>query len=389
MMNNDPNEVIHGLASTLGDDEHGIVKESLLTLEKMLKNRQTAQRFHPIVAGSNPLIHALVGATLRAFQVLAPESGETQQALEEAVERAQKSATILRILAEPQKDVPNREKQQNQIHACSGIVHNHGASVLTMLLPYENPRIRNNCVVTIHTLLEALKHDKQQYEMAKEQIRKAKGPEVMMGQLKNSSNEKLSAILCDCLYHLAKMDRPTKNVIRENDGIACMLHILEHQQYYNLIEKTMNLLQILSTDLACKKLINQNNGTDAIAKKILHFLSSGNTTRTQEYREHYKILYYAASAMGNISDGVEALKDENMVILAHLEALRNPTRDWAEKIINSVLGSLYNLLVKIPNLKLKMVQTDGMAVLFDILNKCVCGNQEARNLVEPVLCAIK
>ena len=165
MMNNDPNEVIHGLASTLGDDEHGIVKESLLTLEKMLKNRQTAQRFHPIVAGSNPLIHALVGATLRAFQVLAPESGETQQALEEAVERAQKSATILRILAEPQKDVPNREKQQNQIHACSGIVHNHGASVLTMLLPYENPRIRNNCVVTIHTLLEALKHDKQQYEM--------------------------------------------------------------------------------------------------------------------------------------------------------------------------------------------------------------------------------
>ena len=178
------------------------------------------------------------------------------------------------------------------------------------------------------------------------------------------------------------MDRPTKNVIRENDGIACMLHILEHQQYYNLIEKTMNLLQILSTDLACKKLINQNNGTDAIAKKILHFLSSGNG-------EHYKILYYAASAMGNISDGVEALKDENMVILAHLEALRNPTREWAEKIINSVLGSLYNLLVKIPNLKLKMVQTNGMAVLFDILNKCVCGNQEARNLVEPVLCAIK
>ena len=99
--------------------------------------------------------------------------------------------------------------------------------------------------------------------------------------------------------------------------------------------------------------------------------------------------------MRNISDGVESLKDENMVILAHLEALKRPTSNWAEKIIDCVLGSLSNLLVKVPNLKLKMVPQqnnglgDGMGLLFRLLHECMEGNQEAVNLIEPVLCAIK
>ena len=389
MMNNDPNDMINGLVSTLVDEDRSVVKESLITLERMVKNRQTAQRYHPVVASSNQLINALVRAVHVAFDILADVTNQTQQALEDALERARRSVNILRILAEPQKDGSSREKHQNQIIACIGIVHNHGATVLTMFLPYENPGIRNNCVVTIHTLLEALKNtDKDQYNEVKKQIREAHGPKVMMDLMKSSDNVKLSAILCDCLYHLAKMDRPTKDVIRQNQGIEYLLHILEHQEYNNLIEKTMNLLQILSTDLGCKKLINQNYGTDAIAKKILQILSPSSG-------EQYKILYYAASAMRNISDGVESLKDENMVILAHLEALQRHTSHWAEKIIDCVLGSLSNLLVKVPNLKLKMVPPqnnglgDGMGLLFRLLHKCMEGNQEAVNLIEPVLCAIK
>ena len=395
MMGQDPTEMIHQLSSTLVDEDNVIVKESLHMTERILKSKASSQKFHPIVCHSQPMLHALVNATLKSFTILSNPAGESQQALEEAVERAQRSTTILRMLAEPQKDVPaSDQRNRNQFAACKGIIDNHGAHALTILLPYENARIRNNCLVTIHTLLtyDGLRFEKQLYDTVKRHIREADGPKSMMTQLKNISNEKYSAILCDCLSNLAKLDKPTKDVIRQHQGIECLLRILGNQQYYNLIEKTMNLLQIVSTDGACKQLINQNHGTDVIAFKMLQFLE-------QRQGEHHKILYYAASAMRNISDAVEQLKDEDMVMRSLLETLRSPPISWQAKVLNCVLGTLGNLLVKIPTFKLKMLTNNGMMLLVDIMIKCkqlihqnlapTSGNREALNLIEPVLLAIK
>ena len=274
-MTQDPNEVVHNLSTTIVDEDHVIVKESLLMVEKLLKQGPSAKRYHGVLCSSMDMLHALVNATCRSFEILARGSKETHQALEDAVERAQKSTNILRMLAEPQKDrdVPRGEKVKMQMTACCGIVDQKGPAVLSMLLPYQNDRIRNNCLVTIHNIFEGCLYQKQHYDLAKEQIRQAKGAEYMVNLLKNSNNDKLSVILCDCLYQLAKLDKPTKDIIRINQGIECLLHIVQHQQYSNLLKEAFKLLQVLSTDddLA-KEQIRQAKG----AEYMINLLKNSN-----------------------------------------------------------------------------------------------------------------
>ena len=391
MMTQDPSEVIHNLSTTLVDEDHVIVKESLLMVEKLLKTGPSAKRYHGILCSSMDMLHALVNATCRSFEILARGPKETHQALEDAVDRAQRSTNILRMLAEPQKDrdVPKGEKVKMQTTACCGIVDQKGPAVLSMLLPYENVRIRNNCLVTIHTIFEGCLYQKQHYDLAKEQIRQAKGAEYMINLLKNSNNDKLSVILCDCLYQLAKLDKPTKDTIRVNQGIECLLHILEKSQYDNLNKEAFKLLQVLSTDPLCKQLIHRNFGTDLIASKLLEFLKKGNV-------DTHRYLYYAASVIRNISDSVEQFKHEDMVIHALIETLRfpppPPPPNGREKAAQNhqvcVLDTLCNILIKMPHFKTKLLN-DGMKLLIDILVTCRGGNRETMNLIEPVLLTIK
>merc|ERR1711976_1094094 len=96
MMTQDPSEVVHNLSTTIVDEDHVIVKESLLMVEKLLKQGPSAKRYHGVLCSSMDMLHALVNATCRSFEILARGSKETHQALEDAVERAQKSTNILR-----------------------------------------------------------------------------------------------------------------------------------------------------------------------------------------------------------------------------------------------------------------------------------------------------
>ena len=390
-MTQDPNEVVHNLSTTIVDEDHVIVKESLLMVEKLLKQGPSAKRYHGVLCSSMDMLHALVNATCRSFEILARGSKETHQALEDAVERAQKSTNILRMLAEPQKDrdVPRGEKVKMQMTACCGIVDQKGPAVLSMLLPYQNDRIRNNCLVTIHNIFEGCLYQKQHYDLAKEQIRQAKGAEYMINLLKNSNNDQFSVILCDCLYQLAKLDKPTKDVIRVNQGIECLLHIVRHQQYLDLIKDAFRLLQVLSTDAECKQLIHRNFGTDLIAEKLLEFLKQGNV-------ETHRYLYLAASVIRNISDSVEHFKNEDLVMHALIETLRFPSppppSNGREKATLNhqvcVLDTLGNILIKMPRFKTKLLN-DGMKLFIDILVSCGGGNRGAMNLIEPVLLTIK
>ena len=50
-------------------------------------------------------------------------------------------------------------------------------------------------------------------------------------------NVKLCVILCDCMYHLAKLDRPTKEIIKKQEGTKLLFAILERAQYHTLIGK--------------------------------------------------------------------------------------------------------------------------------------------------------
>ena len=66
------------------------------------------------------------------------------------------------------------EKYQNQTIACCNIIHHQGVQTMTILMPLENDRIRNNCIVSIHTILTAMTTQKDAYEAAKKQMREGK-----------------------------------------------------------------------------------------------------------------------------------------------------------------------------------------------------------------------
>ena len=121
-------------------------------------------------------------------------------------------------------------------------------------------------------------------------------------------NVKLCVILCDCLYHLAKLDRPTKEIIKRQEGTKLLFAILERAEYHTLIEKTLKLIQVLSTDPEIKKEINQQFGTDEMAKKLLYNVSHEKRVQTN------MVPYNAASAMRNISDAVDKLKNPNELV---------------------------------------------------------------------------
>ena len=83
------------------------------------------------------------------------------------------ATTIIRILANPQEgdNIPDREKYENQAIACCNIIQHQGVQTMTILMPLENDRIRNNCIVSIHTILTAISTQKEPYEFAKKQMR--------------------------------------------------------------------------------------------------------------------------------------------------------------------------------------------------------------------------
>ena len=73
-------------------------------------------------------------------------------------------------------------------------------------------------------------------------------------------------------------------------------------------EKTLKLIQVLSTDPEIKKEINQHFGTDEMAKKL------GYNVRDEKRHATNMVPYNAASAMRNISDAVDKLKNPNELV---------------------------------------------------------------------------
>ena len=196
-------------------------------------------------------------------------------------------------------------------------------------------------------------------------------------------NTKLCVILCDCLYHLAKFDKPTKAIIRSEGGTELLFRILKTAEYHKLIEKTLYLIQVLSTDPEIKKEIIQNFGTDEMAKK-LHY----NMKDPEKRHQTNKVPYYAASAMRNVSDAVDKLKNPEQVVLEILNSLHQPQGQWPEKVRDCVLGTLGNLLAKMPELRLRVLEKGGMQLLFDLLGQFNRAGPE-HHLIEPLLCALK
>ena len=170
ILNQDPKDTIPMLVDTLKEEDLEIVTESLHFLEKACKSAESSHNCFAVyeeMVKSQSLFNALVMVTSKAFETMKektailrkfPNDTSAQQAMESSEKRAQTATNILRgmVSCKCQMCRNSGGRAEHSLSACCCIVAAAGITVLTLLQQASLVRIRNNCVITIHTVLYSL-----------------------------------------------------------------------------------------------------------------------------------------------------------------------------------------------------------------------------------------
>lgn len=241
---NDPVEHIPQLVTALRDDDLVVVQESLLFVDKCVRKDHFNKAFFNALIRSTDLVMAIVNALVNAFQGMidSNKNGQNEALLMEAKKAFDSAEKRTRIASNILRAMTNQHDNPLSMQiACRNILVSGGVAALTSLLGVDLPHILFNGAVAIHNLLNQLK-DKEERQDAKNQVRQAKGINLMTALLERK-NPKLLAVVCDCLYILSSGDRATKQLILKVNGTARVLNILKTESYKSLIEKAVHLLQ--------------------------------------------------------------------------------------------------------------------------------------------------
>jgi hypothetical protein len=371
-----------------------IVIESLHFLEKACKAASECQNGFAVyeeMVKSLPLFNALVTVTYKAYEGMMasteairhnPGDHNAKEAMESAEKRAQAATNILRLMVNCKcpKCKPS-SRSEHSFQACNCVVAAGGIIVLTKLQQATLVRIKNNCVITIHTVLNSLFNAiklhpdaKTMYSKAREQFMEGRGVHVMSELMKPNQNQQPAAsfltIVCGCLYYSTKGDNDAKRLLLEQNGTAHMMQVLSMATHENLIEIALKVFQGLATSPENKKFINQNNGIELVARFV-----------KVEGRSMIKKL--AASTVRNLSDSARQINNPKVLADDMLRALAYENGQVAE----CLLGAISNLCVINENYKLAVYQSGAIELLAKKLPSSI--QAKAWKIVEPSLSILK
>ncbi len=252
---NDPVGHIPQLVTSLSDEDPVVVYESLLLVERSVNKGHFNEGFFNALIQSRELVDAIVKAMQIAMTVVAQDNGPSQEEKTAALKRVRTASDILRAMTntdfthaqrehmQPRDlDMMRHRRTENRYTACQNILCAGGVAALTHLMSFKGvERIRNNGVVAMHNLLLAILTNKESLHECKSQIQASEGITIMINNLKEP-NDKLLAIIYDCLNILVRSDENIKKAILKNGGTQIAIDHVKVCKYDKLTERVIKLL---------------------------------------------------------------------------------------------------------------------------------------------------
>ncbi|XP_059088483.1 junction plakoglobin-like isoform X2 [Tigriopus californicus] len=345
----EPDDFIPQLVTALADDDQYVVDQCLVNVEKFLRK----DNFLKAMIRSEPLINALVMAFNHAIEVLIEANNNpTKQGLDQASDRARSATNIMGKLSK----IGDGRKAIVVFNALPGLVQ---------LLACPLDRIMFLAIAAVHNLL--LYAEDGIKESAKNGIRQCQGVQTLTKLLNRQGQEKLLAIVTDCLRLLAVQNSQTKKIILDCGGPQLLVQIMKNETYKSLLTMTSRLLKVLSVCPNNKVAIIQAGGIDAIAK---HLGNSSNQTKS-----------HCIWALRNLSDAASTINDVKSLIESLVELLEHKD----EHIAICAAGIIFNLTCNNEANKLQVCQSNGIQALVGVIKNLGTN----KDLLEPAVCALR
>eukprot|EP00095_Tigriopus_kingsejongensis_P001753 maker-scaffold183_size276960-snap-gene-0.18 protein:Tk01753 transcript:maker-scaffold183_size276960-snap-gene-0.18-mRNA-1 annotation:"GE16998" len=345
----EPDDFIPQLVTTLADEDQYVVDQCLINVEKFLRK----ENFLRAMIRSEPLINALVNAFNHSIQALIEANNHPKkEGLDQASDRAKSATNIMGKLSKN----GNGRKVIVAFNALPGLVQ---------LLSCPFDRVMFLAIAAIHNLL--LYAEDSIKESAKNGIRQCNGVQILTKLLNRQGQEKLLAIVTDCLRLLSVQNSQTKKTILECGGPQLLVQIMKNETYKSLLTMTSRLLKVLSVCPNNKLAIIQAGGIDAIAK---HLGNSSNQTKS-----------HCIWALRNLSDAASTINDVKSLIESLVELLQHKD----EHIAICAAGIIFNLTCNNEANKLQVCQSNGIQALFQVIKNMGTN----KDLLEPAVCALR